>query len=171
MYQLPIGLPGRVAEQTVNRREQLYNLLKETFLLLDDGDRRLFAQYNLSAPRYYALVHILEEPGISSSGLSERLICDKSNVTRIVRGLEKQGYIYRRPHETDGRTKRLYLTEKGQTICREIQQSHRAYNDARLMEIDENTRDNLLYTLRQLHNSLQTNLSSDNLPQNGNRSP
>ncbi|HIP73268.1 MAG TPA: MarR family transcriptional regulator [Anaerolineae bacterium] len=154
----------------VSRREHLYNLLKETFLLLDDGDRRLFSQYNLSAPRYYALVHILEEPGISSSGLSERLICDKSNVTRIVRGLEKQGYLYRKPHETDGRTQRLYLTEKGQTICLEIQNSHHAYNDARLMEIDETTRDNLLHTLSQLHDSLQASLASDNIPQNGNSS-
>lgn len=154
----------------MSRKEQLYNLLKETFLLLDDGDRRLFSQYNLSAPRYYALVHILEEPGISSSGLSERLICDKSNVTRIVRGLEAQGFIVRRPHETDGRTQRLYLTEKGQTVCREIQNSHHAYNDARLMEIDEDTRDNLLNTLGQLHDSLQASLTLDSIPQNGNSS-
>ena len=154
----------------MSRRERLYNLLKETFLLLDDGDRRLFSQYNLSPPRYYALVHILEEPGISSSGLSDRLICDKSNVTRIVYGLEKQGYIYRKPHETDGRTQRLYLTEKGQTICLDIQSSHRAFNDARLMEIDEDTRDSLFHTLSQLHDSLQASLSSDNIPQNGNTS-
>ncbi len=154
----------------MSRREQLYNLLKETFLLLDDGDRRLFSQYDLSAPRYYALLHIIEEPGISSSGLSERLICDKSNVTRIVRGLEAQGFIVRRPHETDGRTQRLYLTEKGQTVCREIQNSHHAYNDARLMEIDENTRDSLLHTLGQLHDSLQTSLALDSIPQNGNSS-
>lgn len=154
----------------MSRREQLYNLLKETFLLLDDGDRRLFSQYDLSAPRYYALLHIIEEPGISSSGLSERLICDKSNVTRIVRGLEAQGFIVRRPHETDGRTQRLYLTEKGQTVCREIQNSHHAYNDARLMEIDENTRDSLLHTLGQLHDSLQTSLVLDSIPQNGNSS-
>ncbi|HEX6384723.1 MAG TPA: hypothetical protein VF177_08645 [Anaerolineae bacterium] len=65
-------------------KEWLYNLLKETFLLLDDGARRLFSRFDLTTPRFYALFHIGQEPGISSSHLSERLLCDKSNVTHIV---------------------------------------------------------------------------------------
>lgn len=151
----------------MSRREHLYNLLKETFLLLDDGDRRLFSKYNLSASRYYALLHINEEPGISSSGLSERLICDKSNVTRIVRGLEAQGYIIKRPHKRDGRIQQLYLTEKGQEICQKIHQEHQDYNESRLTDLDDATRDNLLHTLSQLHDSLQANLASGIVPTNG----
>ncbi|MCA9927918.1 MAG: MarR family transcriptional regulator, partial [Anaerolineales bacterium] len=93
----------------MNEKEMLYNLLKEIFILLDDGDRRLFGQYKLTPPRFYALTHINEEPGLSSSKLSDRLLCDKSNVTRIVKGLEAEGHIIRKQHETDGRTKQLYL--------------------------------------------------------------
>ena len=53
----------------MNDKEQLYNLIKETFLLLDDGDRRFFNRFDISVSRYYALHHIGEEPGISFSQL------------------------------------------------------------------------------------------------------
>ena len=145
----------------------LYNLLKQTFILLDDGDRRLFGQYNLSPTRYYALLHILEKPGLSSSELSDRLLCDKSNVTRIVKGLENTGYILRKPHETDGRTLRLYLTEQGKAVCTEISAAHQTYNELRLSCISEISQGNLLENLSLLNDSLQEELSLPLLPVRG----
>lgn len=141
-------------------KERLYNLLKETFLLLDDGDRRLFGRFDLTASRFYALLHIGEKPGISSSHLSERMLCDKSNVTRIVKGLEAEGYVARRPHESDGRSWRLYLTEKGTAVCGEVRSAHQAYNAARLSGIDEIERGSLADNLAQLNQSLQAALST-----------
>lgn len=151
----------------MSKKERLYNLLKQTFILLDDGDRRLFGQYNLSPTRYYAILHISEKPGLSSSELSDRLLCDKSNVTRIVKGLENTGYIVRKPHETDGRTLRLYLTEQGKTICTEISAAHQKYNELRLSCISELSQDNLLDNLSLLNESLQEELLQPLLPING----
>lgn len=143
----------------MSEREALYNLLKQTFILLDDGDRRLFGRYNLSPTRYYALLHISESPGLSSSELSDRLLCDKSNVTRIVKGLESSGYIIRKPHETDGRTLRLYLTSQGKEICTDVSVAHQAYNEMRLSCITEISQGNLLENLSLLNDSLQNELS------------
>ena len=148
-------------------REALYNVLKTTFILLDDGDRRLFGQYDLSPTRYYALLHISEKPGLSSSDLSDRLLCDKSNVTRIVKGLEHSGHIVRKPHETDGRTLRLYLTEKGKTVCQDISIAHQAYNEHRLSCINEISQGNLLENLTILNESLQEELSQTTEAING----
>ncbi|MCA9943206.1 MAG: MarR family transcriptional regulator [Anaerolineales bacterium] len=148
----------------MSEREALYNLLKQTFILLDDGDRRLFGRYNLSPTRYYALLHISENPGLSSSELSDRLLCDKSNVTRIVKGLESSGYISRKPHETDGRTLRLYLTAQGKEVCNDVSQAHQTYNELRLSCISEISQGNLLENLSLLNDSLQNELS---LPVNG----
>ena len=148
-------------------REALYNLLKATFILLDDGDRRLIGQFDLSPTRYYALVHIAEKPGLSSSELSDRLLCDKSNVTRIVKGLEKSGHIVRKPHETDGRTLRLYLTDKGESVSSDISAAHRAYNELRLNCISEISQGNLLENLTILNESLQEELSRTAQPVNG----
>lgn len=41
------------------------------------------------------------------------MFCDKSNITRLVRALEDEGIVCRRPHESDGRALRLYLTDQG----------------------------------------------------------
>lgn len=152
----------------MSERETLYNLLKQTFILLDDGDRRLFGHFNLTAPRYYALRHISEKPGLSSSELSERLLCDKSNVTRIVKGLEKAGYIIRKPHETDGRSLRLYLTSSGESISAQLAAAHQTYNNLRLNCISEISQGNLLENLTHLNKSLQQELlKSTTIPVNG----
>lgn len=151
-------------------REALYNLLKTTFILLDDGDRRLFGQFDLSPTRYYALLHISEKPGLSSSELSDRLLCDKSNVTRIVKGLEQTGYIIRKPHESDGRTLRLYLTEKGEVVCEQISEAHQAYNELRLSCINDISQGNLLENLSILNESLNDELLQPSSPNNGHKS-
>ena len=154
----------------MSENEKLYNLLKETFILLDDGDRRLFGEFNLTPPRFYALSHIAEEPGLSSSRLSDRLLCDKSNVTRIVKGLESEGYIERKPHETDGRALRLYLTEKGTNVLSKVQVAHTNYNEHRLIPLNDVAHDTLVRYLAQLNQSLLTVLSDKKKNQSANGS-
>ncbi|MCP5097387.1 MAG: MarR family transcriptional regulator [Chloroflexi bacterium] len=154
----------------MGENEKLYNLLKETFILLDDGDRRLFGNFKLTPPRFYALSHIAEEPGLSSSRLSDRLLCDKSNVTRIVKGLESDEYIERKPHETDGRALRLYLTEKGTAVLQKVQAAHTTYNANRLTALEGVTHDTLVRYLTQLNQSLLTVLSDQKNNQSANGS-
>jgi DNA-binding MarR family transcriptional regulator len=136
-------------------KDQLYTLLKEIFLIIDDGDRRFFDRYSLTVSRFYAIFHIGEEPGISSSHLSNRMLCDKSNITRIVKGLEADGHVMRKPHETDGRSRRLFLTRKGRGVLDEASVAHDAYNEARLDCISEIEQDNLLGGLTKLKQRLQ----------------
>ena len=139
----------------------LYNTLNEIFLLLDDGDRRFFGSYELSPPRYYALFHLYEQPGISFSELSNRMFCDKSNITRIIKGLESDGLVIRRPHETDGRQLRLFLSEEGQTLCKEAMIAHRVYTQKRFGDLEDNKKNNLLDGLQELKNSLRSQLDAD----------
>jgi DNA-binding MarR family transcriptional regulator len=139
----------------------IYNTLNEIFILLDDGDRRFFGNYALSPTRYYALFHLLEQPGISFSELSNRMLCDKSNITRIIKGLEADNLVIRQPHETDGRTLRLFVSEKGKTLCREAIQAHHNYNQERFSDLEEIKKDNLLDGLQQLKSSLRSRLDLD----------
>lgn len=136
--------------------EQLYRLLKEAFLLLDDGDRRLFGQHDLSSPRYYALSHIAAEPGLSLSQLSDYMFCDKSNITRIIRGLERDGHLERRPHETDGRSLRLYLTEKGTAVYQTVAAAHQISIQERLHQLAQPERQQLENRLNTLNIALRT---------------
>jgi DNA-binding MarR family transcriptional regulator len=136
-------------------KEKLYTLLKEAFLLLDFGDRQLFARYDLTISRYYALYHIDEAPGLSISQLSNSMFCDKSNATRVVKGLEKDGLVMREPHETDGRTLRLFLTPTGKEVLTTASAAHQAYNQARLNDISELLRRNLIDGLDILNEQLR----------------
>lgn len=138
----------------------LYNTLNEIFLILDDGDRRFFSSYDLSSARYYALLHLLEQPGISFSELSSRMFCDKSNITRIIKGLESEGLVIRRPHETDGRTLRLYLSEEGKSLCKKATAAHHHYNRERFSDLEDIKKDNLLEGLNQLKSTLRARLDS-----------
>jgi DNA-binding MarR family transcriptional regulator len=143
--------------------EGFYNLLKELFFILDDGDRSLFSRFNLSVPRFYALVHLDEEPGVSSSRLSDLMLCDKSNITRLIKGMESEGLVVRQPHETDGRASRLYLTEFGQTVCRQVRQAHLLYNQLRFNGLGDLEQDNLLEGLEKLKAGLQHELADHTL--------
>ena len=135
--------------------QMLYALLKEIFLILDDGDRQLLSQFDLTPSRYYALVHLSENPGMSLSELSDLMLCDKSNATRIVRGLEADGLAKRRPHESDGRAIRLTLTEVGDRLRRRAIAAHQQYNQGRLQSMTNGNGELLLDDLAQLKRSLR----------------
>jgi DNA-binding MarR family transcriptional regulator len=109
----------------MSNSEQLYNLIKEAFLLLDDGDQKLVGQFNLSVRRYYTLFWIGKEPGISFSELSQHMLVDKSSVTRIIKALEKDGYVIREAQETDGRSTRLFLTDRGKALQEQATIAHK----------------------------------------------
>lgn len=143
--------------------EILYNLLKELFFILDDGDRRLFGRYNLTVPRVFALLHLGDQPGMSLSQLSDMMLCDKSNITRIIKGMEADGLVNRQPHESDGRTLRLHLTEKGESVRAEVLASHAAYNQLRFQCIDTILQGNLMEGLQQLKEGLRGQLGDEGI--------
>jgi DNA-binding MarR family transcriptional regulator len=134
----------------------LYSLLSEILLILDDGDRRLFGQFGLTVSRFYALVHLGDRPGLSLSELSGMMLCDKSNSTRIIKGLEADGLVIRQRHETDGRTLRLYLSKAGKTLRQRAITAHLQYNNARFGDLtpveQEDLRKNLHHLRRDLRN-------------------
>lgn len=132
----------------------LYDLLKESFLLLDFGDRLFLDQFELSVPRYYALTHIAAEPGISPSLLSRYMFCDKSNITRLTQGLQNEGLVERKPNERDGRAQRLYLTAKGKRLHEQVSQAHRQYVASRLAAMENCEVDQVAVGLAHLIQSL-----------------
>lgn len=143
-------------------RVRLYDLIKESFLLLDFGDRLFLEKFDLTVPRYYALAHIANDPGLSPSLLSRFMFCDKSNITRLIHGLIAEGLVERRPHETDGRAQRLFLTEAGQSLYARAARAHRGFVDTRLMVLEGCTADQITDVLIFLNQSLSDSL--DNTP-------
>jgi DNA-binding MarR family transcriptional regulator len=139
-------------------RARLYDQIKESFLLLDFGDRQFLEAFGLTVPRYYALVHIAAEPGLSPSSLSKRMFCDKSNITRLLQSLEAEGYVARQPHEQDRRLHRLFLTPRGEQVQGEIRTAHEAYIDCRLNVLSPSLVEEMARILHQLNRQLDRDL-------------
>ena len=101
-------------------RMQLYESLKAIFLHVDNHEKTYLSDYGLNVPRFYILLHISHKPGISYIELSDLLLCTKSNTTRVMQGMYKDGLVTRKNDPEDGRSYNLYLTEKGKELLNKV---------------------------------------------------
>ena len=67
---------------------------------------------HLTGYQYTYILNICRNPGISQEKLSEIIYINKSNVTRQLYSLERNGFVERRFSENDKRVMELYPTEK-----------------------------------------------------------
>ena len=106
---------------------EFYKSLKAIFLHIDNAEKAFLNQFKLSVPRFYTLFHIYNHPGINYIDLTDLLLCTKSNTTRIVRSLQKEGLIDRRNHPDDGRSFQLFLTDAGKDLYQRIYPQYLAH--------------------------------------------
>src|SRR3981081_618561 len=92
---------------------QDYRIFQELSLLLDHADRIVLRPFNLNTLQYNALLLLKTDEGWRLTDLSERLICERSTVTRLVDYLESEGLISRSADPTDRRSQRVTLTDAG----------------------------------------------------------
>jgi DNA-binding MarR family transcriptional regulator len=86
--------------------------------LAQDASNRAFSKYrdkDLVKPgRFPALAIIHLNPGISQSALGRAIARDKSTVSPLIKDLQKNGFISRKPSPSDRRSVTLALTKKGE---------------------------------------------------------
>jgi len=98
----------------------LYNSLKSIFLHIDNHEKVFLARFGLNIPRFFVLVHLENNPGINYIDLSDLLLCTKSNTTRVVRGMQKDGLINREVDPRDRRSYQLTLTKAGHDLYNRV---------------------------------------------------
>lgn len=106
--------------------ETLYDTLINLFLVVNENDRFVLARHGLSLPRFHVLQHLYAEPGISFVRLSDLMLTDRANVTRIIRGMEADELVSRQPNTHDRRSYWLHLTAKGAALYARAAAAHRA---------------------------------------------
>lgn len=73
-------------------------------------------KYRLKAVHLHVLGILLPDEGQTLKQLRERTHMTSSNLSPVCTLLEERGLIKRTPHDTDGRSSFLYLTEEGVEI-------------------------------------------------------
>jgi DNA-binding MarR family transcriptional regulator len=138
---------------------RLYEAIKEIYFSLDHGDRQLLEEFNLSVPRFFLLKHIDQNPGISLTQLSVRMLSDKSNITRLIKAVEDDGLVQRERHQADRRIWSLYLTRKGKKVLDDAAMAHDSYTRERFKGMKTST-ERLLSDLKNIRDTLNAQLEN-----------
>lgn len=75
-----------------------------------------FAGLGASSSQLFFIRKICADPGITQDKLQPLILLNKSNITRALDKLEKEGFITKERYPRDKRTVRLYPTEKANAI-------------------------------------------------------
>ena len=77
----------------------------------------------LTYSEFSLMLMLYDKEGCSQDDMTSFLHVDKAAITRVIKKMEQNGYLYRKQDSTDRRLKRLYLTDKGkknEKIIKEI---------------------------------------------------
>ena len=88
-----------------------------------------FKGTDLGTAHHTYLLTICRNPGISQEQLARMIYINKSNVTRNLAVLEKNGYIERRPSETDKRVTLVYPTPLLEELLPKVREINREWSD------------------------------------------
>jgi len=109
---------------------------------------RTVAGTDLSVSAVHAIIEIGKADGLSSKDLSDRLILEKSTVSRLVKSLVDRKEIYEVRSKDDARMKYLHLTSRGQATLNIIDNYAEAQVSAALGQLDHSSRQGVLAGLQ-----------------------
>jgi DNA-binding MarR family transcriptional regulator len=106
----------------------------------------------LSMPRAHVLMVLMDAAGrpVRMSDLSTALGVTARNVTTIVDGLEREGFVARRPDPRDRRAILLELTEFGQAHTARVQALHHEVGESVFAALDATERRELARLLAKI---------------------
>ena len=115
---LPTAPPLR-ARQPLPPRRRLPWLLRRAWYGLNQAFRHRAAPLGLT-PDQYTVLRILLEAGsarLTQGELAGAMSSDANTIASLLRRMEKQGWLERRPHPRDRRARCLVLKEEGRRKC------------------------------------------------------
>ncbi len=88
------------------------------------GELRRELDDKITLARFDLLARLNREDGQTLAGLSRALLVTAGNVTGLVDRAERDGVVARRPDPADRRVARVWLTDRGRTLIRELLPAH-----------------------------------------------
>lgn len=116
--------------------------------------RNLF-EGGLYAGQDGVIVALAEADGLTAGALAQRLGVKAPTMTRTIGRMEVQGFVERRPDETDQRLTKVYLTETGRSSTELIARAVAACDELALKGFSDKEVRTLVRLLRTLDANLQ----------------
>lgn len=127
-----------------------YRIFNDLFVLFDDIDRSTLRAFNLTPLQYQALLLLDPQEGWRLTDLSDRLLCERSTITRLVDFLESEDLLARIADADDRRSQRVILTSRGALLRDRARVAHEASLQERFRGLSEEEQQQL----SQLHHKL-----------------
>jgi DNA-binding MarR family transcriptional regulator len=149
-------MPTRVApgetvdEETLEVADRLHSLAIQLLRSL----RRVDTESRLSGPRLSALSVVVFGGPVTPSALARAEQVTRPTMTRIVQGLERDGYVSRVPDPHDGRVMRVVATKKGTQVMHEGRRRRVAMLAGLLRELPPDERRRLRAAVDSLESSI-----------------
>ncbi|MDL1913015.1 MAG: MarR family transcriptional regulator [Bergeyella sp.] len=93
--------------------ENIDLILKQTWISVSKMYSEMAAQHNSTAVQALTLLKINPKKGTRSTNLGPKMSIEPTSLTRIIKFLEKNGYIYKEKTSLDKREVIIKLTKKG----------------------------------------------------------
>ncbi|MGZ2370773.1 MarR family winged helix-turn-helix transcriptional regulator [Ancylomarina sp. YFZ004] len=107
-------------------------------------------KHGITPEQWNILYHLNESNGMTIGKLSELTYKDFANMSRISQKLEAAGFIEKKRDEKDKRVFKLFITEKGQELNKQLHQCAYKSTDIALEGIDNQTRELMVNNLKQI---------------------
>ncbi|MBU5671542.1 MarR family winged helix-turn-helix transcriptional regulator [Paenibacillus brevis] len=130
---------------------QVFFTLVDTTAQLVDVSEKYWQSKGLNGARIRILVEIMKEGGVLlPSMLAKKIGVTKSNISLLLVPLEKEGYIQRRPHPSDGRKWVVSITDEGQRLLLQHLPGNRQEITSKIQGLEEQEQKQLLSLLNKL---------------------
>jgi DNA-binding MarR family transcriptional regulator len=96
-------------------------------------------------------ISVIPDNGIEMSTLSDRLGIDNSTCTRLVAGMEGNGWVERRPYERDRRIIQVFLTVVGDQLQADLEIQLDKLGSTIERDIDPLDRNEIIENISSLH--------------------
>jgi DNA-binding MarR family transcriptional regulator len=136
------------------RSAEIYQKVREVFVLLEFGNYETLKPYQLENIEYNALLLLDIETGQRMLDLRERLLCDKSKVTRMIDHFESRRLAQRQPDPEDRRAYQVFLTQNGLQLRAQAQAAFEGALENRLSGLSTMEQEQLLELLENLRSQL-----------------
>jgi DNA-binding MarR family transcriptional regulator len=128
-----------------DKNKIIVNLLRIGAYLLREGNR-IAEKYGINQQQFVVLNFISENELVSQKEICSSLLYEKSNVSKIIKRLEKVGMVDKKSSSGDLRYSHINITPKGQKVINEGIADFNNFNENLLGELSDNEIENMIET-------------------------
>ena len=100
----------------------LHSALTDLVRAYQSREREAVCCYDVSLGQSHALERLARLGPLSLNEFAASLFLEKSSATRLVDGLERKGYVTRRPNQEDARFVQIELTRRGRLLANKLEE-------------------------------------------------